>query len=165
MGPIKKLISNRIYLLGIFIVFDGCQSNNFNVNNPSVGRWVSKSPYCEVWFQNWGTYTRLLLVIDADTSIIEPNQYSTEKKNKSYLSPKPYSLIKKQQMKGNIIWEDVINWKNGNDIKFVWEVDRANPKIKLPQEFKGTIMHYNDSLRLKIFNNGENFITLALKSL
>ena len=73
--------------------------------------------------------------------------------------------VKKQQMKGNIIWEDVINWKNGNDIKFVWEVDRANPKIKLPQEFKGTIMHYNDSLRLKIFNNGENFITLALKSL
>ena len=163
MKIIQKLITIRMYLIGILIAFIGCESNKLNTPSLVSVRWVSEKPYCEVWLQNWGTYTRLLLIIDTDTVLIEPSQYSTEKKDKEYLSPKPYRLIKKQQMKGNIVWDDVINWENGNENEFIWKVDRANPKIKLPQVYNGTVAQYNDSLRLNISSNVENFVSLGLK--
>ena len=98
---------NRIWgylcLSFIYLHLTGCSSEEQFNNIVLAEKWVSASnPKCEIWFQNWGDYQRLFMVINSDTMEIKPSPYVTEKKDKPYLTPKPYNKVSKQQLKGNI---------------------------------------------------------------
>jgi len=130
--PPLALAIQILFILGIQ-VFTG--TNTLSAASLS-DKWISTSnPKCQVWFQNWGNYQRLLLIIDTDTTEVLPSPYVTEKKGKPYLKPKPYKKVKKQQLKGNLYWVEEPSWSDGVKNIASWEVDRANPKITLPQSF------------------------------
>jgi len=123
---------------------------------------VNNSKY-KVWFQNWSGYTRLFLTINEDTLTIEPNKYATQKKAKPYLFPKPYEQIFKKQLIGNIIWDSDASWEEGNVNTFTYIVDRANPKIRLPEQFEGLSVIENGQLRLELISGPEKKHHMILK--
>lgn len=128
-------------------------------------KWISTSnPKCQVWFQNWGNYQRLLLIIDIDTTEVLPSPYVTEKKGKPYLKPKPYKKVKKQQLKGNLNWVEEPSWSDGVKNIASWEVDRANPKITLPQSFNVDFILINDEMIMKIKQGDELYLEAQLES-
>ena len=129
-------------------------------------KWMSTAnPKCQGWFQNWGNYQRLLLIIDTDTTEVLPSPYVTEKKGKPYLKPKPYKKVKKQQLKGNLNWVEEPSWSDGVKNIASWEVDRANPKITLPQSFNVDFTLINDEMIMKIKQGDELYLEAQLKSI
>jgi len=151
-----------LVLLGIQ-VFNG--TNTLSAASLS-DKWISISnPKCQVWFQNWGNYQRLLLIIDTDTTEVLPSPYATEKKGKPYLKPKPYKKVEKQQLKGNLYWVEEPSWSDGVKNIASWEVDRANPKISLPQSFNVDFTLNNDEMKMKIKQGDELYLEAQLKSI
>lgn len=129
-------------------------------------KWISTSnPKCQVWFQNWGNYQRLLIILDTDTTEVLPSPYVTEKEGKPYLKPKPYKKVSKQQLKGNLYWVEEPSWSDGVINIASWEVDRANPKITLPQSFNVDFTLANDEMRMKIKQGDEIYLETQLKSI
>ena len=161
---------NRIWgylcLSFIYLHLVGCSSEEQFNNTVLAEKWVSASnPKCEIWFQNWGEYQRLFMIIKSDTIEIKPSPYVTEKKDKPYLTPKPYDKVSKQQLKGNIYWKDVPNWESGIVYNARWEIDRANPKINLPQLYDIEFSLNDDTLKLKLIEDSELYLSFNLKSI
>ena len=153
-----------LYLLLLLLL--GCSSeNNLSVNILS-DKWVSTAtPKCEVWFQNWGDYQRLLMVINSDTMDVIPSPYITEKEGKPYLKPIPYKKVEKQQLKGNLYWKEPPKWDNGQTNSATWIVDRSNPKISLPRFYDIELALAEGGLKLEVFENQESYLQLDLKSI
>ena len=142
-------------------------SNGFSKSNkgPSLtnNKWISNgSPKSEVWFQDWSGYVRLFLTTFSDTSSVDPGPYITETKNKPYLTPQPYKLIQKNQLIGNVEWDKDFSW-DGKKNNFTWKVDRANPKIKLPDLYKGEASYQEGKLILEIKKDSETIYSMVLK--
>tara|TARA_B100001758_G_scaffold84705_1_gene72018 strand:+ start:94 stop:576 length:483 start_codon:yes stop_codon:yes gene_type:complete len=156
------LLTQIIFLL----VIQGCSSKKeLNVETLS-DKWISLStPRCEVWFQNWGTYQRLFIILDDDSTEVIPSPYVTEKKGKPYLKPKPYKKVGKQQLKGNLYWNEEPSWKDGIENTARWEVDRANPNLKLPQHYKVSFTLDNGELIMDVNREGKPNLELTLSEL
>ena len=150
----------------IYLQVAGCSKNKQFKQTVLADKWVSTSnPKCEIWFQNWGEYQRLLMVIESDTMEIKPSPYITEKKGKPYLTPKPYDKVSKQQLKGNIYWNDVPKWESGAVYDARWEIDRANPKINLPQLYDIEFSLHENKLKMKLIENSVPYLSFDLKSI
>ena len=161
---------NRIWgylcLSFIYLHLTGCSSEEQFNNIVLAEKWVSASnPKCEIWFQNWGDYQRLLMVINSDTMEIKPSPYVTEKKDKPYLTPKPYDKVSKQQLKGNIYWNNIPEWESGAVYNARWEIDRANPKINLPQLYDIEFSLDGSTLKMKLIEDSELYLSFDLKSI
>ena len=161
---------NRIWgflcLSLIYLQVAGCSSDKQFNQTALADKWVSISnAKCEIWFQNWGDYQRLLMVIESDTIEIKPSPYVTEKKDKPYLTPKPYNKVSKQQLKGNIYWNDAPKWESGTVYNARWEIDRANPKINLPQLYDIEFSLNENTLKMKLIEDSELFLSFDLKSI
>ena len=105
------------------------------------------------------------MVIESDTMEIKPSPYVTEKKDKPYLTPKPYDKVSKQQLKGNIYWNDVPKWESGAIYNARWEIDRANPKINLPQLYDIEFSLHENKLKMKLIENSVPYLSFDLKSI
>lgn len=126
-------------------------------------KWISEgSPKSEVWFQDWSGYVRLFVTTFVDTSSVDPGPYITETKNKPYLTPQPYKLVQKNQLIGNIEWDKGFSW-DGKKNLFTWKVDRANPKIKLPDMYKGAASYEGGKLTLEIEKDSQLIFSMVLK--
>ena len=126
-------------------------------------KWISEgSPKSEVWFQDWSGYVRLFVTTFVDTSSVDPGPYITETKNKPYLTPQPYKLVQKNQLIGNIEWDKGFSW-DGKKNNFTWKVDRANPKIKLPDIYKGVASYEEGRLILEIEKDSQIIYSMVLK--
>lgn len=126
-------------------------------------KWVSEgNPKNEVWFQDWSGYVRLFITTFSDTSFVDPGPYVTETRNKPYLTPKPYDLVQKNQLIGNIKWDEYFSW-DGKEINFIWNVDRANPKIKLPEQYSGVASYKEGRLNLEINKGSKLVYSMTLK--
>jgi len=151
---------NFIFIILMFSI--GFSKSN---KGPSLtnNKWISNgSPKSEVWFQDWSGYVRLFVTTFSDTSSVDPGPYITETKNKPYLTPQPYKLIQKNQLIGNVEWEKDFLW-DGKKNNFTWKVDRANPKIKLPDLYKGEASYQEGKLILEIKKDSETIYSLVLK--
>tara|TARA_A100001011_G_C14067983_1_gene738991 strand:- start:281 stop:760 length:480 start_codon:yes stop_codon:yes gene_type:complete len=152
---------NLFFIILIFSI--GFSKSN---KEPSLtnNKWISEgSPKREVWFQDWSGYIRLFVTTFSDTSSVDPGPYITETKNKPYLTPHPYKLVQKNQLIGNIEWDQVFSW-NGGENSFTWKVDRANPKIKLPEMYTGTASYEGNKLILEIKKDAQVIYSMVLKS-
>ena len=161
---------NRIWgclcLSLIYLQVVGCSSDKQFNQTVLADKWVSTSnPKCEIWFQNWGDYQRLLMVINSDPIRVSPSPYVTDKKNKPYLKPKEYEKIEKQQLKGNLYWQEKPKWEKGKSYNARWEVDRANPKIKLPRLFDIEASYVDGNLVINVSEGYEPFIGMELTPL
>ena len=126
-------------------------------------KWVSEgSPKIEVWFQDWSGYIRLFITTFSDTFSVGPGPYITETKNKPYLTPQSYELIQKNQLIGNIKWDQNFSW-DGKKNSFIWNIDRANPKIKLPDRYIGTASYAEGKLFLEIGKGSQIIYSMVLK--
>ena len=105
------------------------------------------------------------MVIESDTMEIKPSPYVTEKKDKPYLTPKPYNKVSKQQLKGNIYWNDSPKWEFGKVYNARWEIDRANPKINLPQHYDIEFSLNENTLQMKLIENSELYLSFDLNSI
>ena len=144
----------------------GCSSDPDTDNGLKSEKWISTStPKCEVWFQNWSNYTRLFVTIESETLEVNPSPYVTEKKGKPYLMPKSYDKVQKQQLIGNLYWDENLNWVDGSNIQAIWEVDRANPKISLPKEYGVNVTIAGDVLKMLISKEADTLISVDLKKL
>ena len=151
---------NFIFIILMFSI--GFSKSN---KGPSLtnNKWISEgSPKREVWFQDWSGYIRLFVTTFEDTSSVDPGPYITETKNKPYLTPKPYKLVQKNQLIGNIKWDQDFSW-NGEKNTFTWKVDRANPKIKLPDIYTGTATYEENNLTLEIIKGSQTIYSMVLK--
>ena len=156
----------RNLILTIPFVIIGCSSEQITSNGLKSEKWISTStPKCEVWFQNWSDYTRLFVTIESETLEVNPSPYVTEKKGKPYLMPKSYDKVQKQQLIGNLYWDENLNWDDGSNIKAMWEVDRANPKISLPKKYGVNLTISDDILKMLISNKADTLISVDLKKL
>ena len=104
------------------------------------------------------------MVIQSDTMEIMPSPYVTEKKDKPYLTPKPYNKVSRQQLKGNIYWNDVPKWEYGTVYNARWEIDRANPKINLPQLYDIEFLLNGNTLKMKLIEDNQLYQSFDLKS-
>ena len=148
------------------LVLPGCSSDGDLSINILNDKWVSNTtPKSEVWFQNWGDYQRLLMVINSDTMDIVPGPYVTEKEGKPYLKPIPYRKVEKQQLKGNIYWNDAPKWESGIVYNARWEIDRANPKINLPRLYDIEFSLNDNKLKMKLIEDSELYLSFDLKSI
>jgi len=151
---------NFIFIILMFSV--GFSKSN---KGPSLtnNKWISNgSPKSEVWFQDWSGYVRLFITTFSDTSSVDPGPYITETKNKPYLTPQPYKLVQKNQLIGNIEWDQDFSW-NGEKNSFTWKVDRANPKINLPDMYKGEVSYKEGKLILEIKKDSQAIYSMVLK--
>ena len=156
----------RNLILTLLFVIIGCSSEPDTVNGLKSEKWISSStPKCEVWFQNWSDYTRLFVTIESETLEVNPSPYVTEKKGKPYLMPKSYDKVQKQQLIGNLYWDENLNWSEGSNIQAMWEVDRANPKITLPKEYRVNLTVADDNLKMLISNEADTLISADLDKL
>ena len=152
----------RFNLILYILLFSIGLSKSNNEHFLTNLKWVSEgSPKNEVWFQNWSGYTRLFITTFSDTLYIDPGPYVTEIKNKPYLRPRAYDLIHKNQLIGNIVWDQGFSW-NGDKNSFTWEIDRANPKIKLPKFYRGFAIYENGQLLLEIKTDSQIIFTMVL---
>ena len=125
-------------------------------------KWISEgSPKNEVWFQDWSGYMRLFVTTFSDTDSVDPGPYITETKNKPYLTPKPYELVNKRQLIGNVDWDQDFLW-DGEKNSFTWKVDRANPKIKLPEFYNGVATQSEGKLFLEIEKDSQVIFSMVL---
>ena len=160
MYNLKTSVYMRIVILIIFVLFSGCSSDVLPSTDFSSAKWISASgPNCEVWFQDWVDYTRLLIVYDIDTLDVNPSPYAVETK------AKPYRKVVKQQLIGNIYWNGEPSWDSGTVNSFIWEVDRANPKIILPQNFIVKVSLVKNTLNMQVIKDGGSFLSLNLRAL
>ena len=160
MYNLKTSVYMRIVILIIFVLFSGCSSDLRPSTEFSSAKWISTSgPNCEVWFQDWVDYTRLLIVYDIDTLDVNPSPYAVETK------AKPYRKVVKQQLIGNIYWNGEPSWDSGTVNSFIWEVDRANPKIILPQNFIVKVSLVKNTLNMQVIKDGGSFLSLNLRAL
>jgi hypothetical protein len=160
MYNLKTSVYMRIVILIIFVLFSGCSSDLRPSTEFSSAKWISTSgPNCEVWFQDWVDYTRLLIVYDIDTLDVNPSPYAVETK------AKPYRKVVKQQLIGNIYWNGEPSWDSGTVNSFTWEVDRANPKIILPQNFIVKVSLVKNALNMQVVKDGGSFLSLNLRAL
>ena len=161
----KLKTSNNVFL--IFTIFSiSCSSVSDNSSSIIGDRWIStKNPRCDIWFQNWVDYERLFITHYVDTLNVEPSAYATETTGKPYLKPKTKSVIKTQQLIGNVTWKKPPKWDNGNKNEFTWIVDRANPKKSLPIVFQGSAEKENDKMKLNITLSDDPYLTLEARSL
>ena len=160
MYNLKTSVYMRIVILIIFVLFSGCSSDLRPSTEFSSAKWISTSgPNCEVWFQDWVDYTRLLIVYDIDTLDVNPSPYAVETK------AKPYRKVVKQQLIGNIYWNGEPSWDSGTVNSFIWEVDRANPKIILPQNFIVKVSLLKNTLNMQVIKDGGSFLSLNLRAL
>jgi hypothetical protein len=160
MYNLKTSVYMRIVILIIFVLFSGCSSDVLSSTEFSSAKWISTSgPNCEVWFQDWVDYTRLLIVYDIDTLDVNPSPYAVETK------AKPYRKVVKQQLIGNIYWNGEPSWDSGTVNSFIWEVDRANPKIILPQNFIVKVSLVKNTLNMQVIKDGGPFLSLNLRAL
>jgi len=166
MKSIKQKSNMLLTQIIFLLVIQGCSSKKeLNVETLS-DKWISLStPRCEVWFQNWGTYQRLFIILDDDSTEVIPSPYVTEKKGKPYLKPKPYKKVEKQQLKGNLYWNEEPSWKDGIENTARWEVDRANPNLKLPQHYKVSFTLDNGELIMDVNREGKPNLELTLSEL
>ena len=149
----------------IYLNLLSCSSDKQFDNKVLAEKWVSASnPKCKIWFQNWGDYQRLFMVINSDTMEIKPSPYVTEKKDKPYLTPKPYNKVSKKQLKGNIYWNSVPKWEPGTVYNARWEIDRANPKINLPQSYDIEFLLNENTLKMKLIEDSQLYQSFDLKS-
>ena len=156
----------RNIVLTLTFVIIGCSSEPDTDNGLKSEKWISTStPKCEVWFQNWSDYTRLFVTIESETLEVKPSPYVTEKKGKPYLMPKSYDKVQKQQLIGNLYWDENLNWVDGSNIQAIWEVDRANPKISLPKEYGVNVTIAGDVLKMLISKEADTLISVDLKKL
>ena len=156
----------RKIILTLTFVIIGCSSEPDTDNGLKSEKWISTStPKCEVWFQNWSNYTRLFVTIESETLEVNPSPYVTEKKGKPYLMPKSYDKVQKQQLIGNLYWDENLNWVDGSNIQAIWEVDRANPKISLPKEYGVNVTIAGDVLKMLISKEADTLISVDLKKL
>ena len=156
----------RNIVLTLTFVIIGCSSEPDTDNGLKSEKWISTStPKCEVWFQNWSDYTRLFVTIESETLEVKPSPYVTEKKGKPYLMPKSYDKVQKQQLIGNLYWDENLNWGDGSNIQAIWEVDRANPKISLPKEYGVNVTIAGDVLKMLISKEADTLISVDLKKL
>ena len=152
----------RFNLILYILMFSIGLSKSNNGHSLTNLKWVSEgSPKNEVWFQNWSGYTRLFITTFSDTLYIDPGPYVTETKNKPYLRPLAYDLVYKNQLIGNIVWDQGSSW-NGDKNSFTWEIDRANPKIKLPKFYRGFAIYENGQLLLEIKTDSQIIFTMVL---
>lgn len=166
MLTLRIPVYTKIVIFNIFVFFSGCSSDVLPNSEITSAKWISTSgPNCEVWFQDWVNYTRLLIVYDSDTLDVNPSPYVTETKTKPYLKPKPYKKVVKQQLMGNIYWNDELSFDPGTINSFIWEVDRANPKIVLPQKFIVKIGLVKNALNMEVTKEDDTFLSLNLKAL
>ena len=150
----------------LLALFGGCGSKPDSSTITLADKWISvSSPVCEIWFQNWGDYQRLLLVVDSDSMIVEPNPYYTEDVDKPYLKPRSYTIVEKIQLKGNLLWDEVPVWDDGIAYSCTWEVDRANPKILLPQTYYLDMIMIDGNLKLNIKNQEYPFLAKVFKKI
>mgnify|MGYP001169624602 FL=1 len=163
MKSIKQSRYILITQITLLLIIQGCSSKKeLNVATLS-DKWISiSSPRCEVWFQNWGTYQRLLVILDDDSTEVLSSPYVTEKKGKPYLKPKPYKKVEKQQLKGNLYWNGEPSWKDGIENTARWEVDRANPKLKLPRSYEVSFTLNNGELKMDASKDNESYLDLIL---
>ena len=150
------------FILFIFMFSIGFSKSS---KGPSLTnfKWISEgSPKSEVWFQDWSGYVRLFVTTFVDTSSVDPGPYITETKNKPYLTPQPYKLVQKNQLIGNIEWDKGFSW-DGKKNLFTWKVDRANPKIKLPDMYKGAASYEGGKLTLEIEKDSQLIFSMVLK--
>jgi len=156
----RKLLS----IILLFLLFGGCESK-FDYSPITLeDKWISVSPpVCEIWFQNWGDYQRLFLVIDSDPMIVEPSPYFTENVDKPYLKPRSYKIVEKQQIKGNLYWNELPVWENGATNRCTWEVDRANPKMQLPKTYNIDMAVLDGVLKINIKDQGDSFLNKDYK--
>ena len=164
---IEELKKYRKHFYKLFyslaLVLPGCSSDGDLSINILNDKWVSSTtPKSEVWFQNWGDYQRLLMVINSDTMDIVPGPYVTEKEGKPYLKPIPYKKVEKQQLKGNIYWNEPPKWDDGHMNSARWIVDRSNPKISLPRTYNIELAMADGSLKLEVFEDQESYLQLDL---
>ena len=160
---LKKL---KYYLLTVLVTVYGCTKENLDANDSIADKWNSINGLKhEVWFQNWGEYSRLFLIIHQDTIVVEPNPYSTASKDKQYLKPKKFEKVVKQQLIGNLYWNEKPRWDSGTNNQAVWIVDRANPKLKLPMELKIDALVMLDTLKLRVRDNSSLLYDLKMKKL
>jgi hypothetical protein len=160
MYNLKTSVYMRIVILIVFVLFSGCSSDLRPSTEFSSAKWISTSgPNCEVWFQDWVDYTRLLIVYDIDTLDVNPSPYAVETK------AKPYRKVVKQQLIGNIYWNGEPSWDSGTVNSFTWEVDRANPKIILPQNFIVKVSLVKNALNMQVVKDGGSFLSLNLRAL
>ena len=111
---------------------------------------------------SWSSQLSLIcLSTFSDTLYIDPGPYVTETKNKPYLRPRAYHLVYKNQLIGNIVWDQGSSW-NGDKNSFIWEIDRANPKIKLPKFYRGFAIYENGQLLLEIKTDSQIIFTMVL---
>ena len=156
----------RNIILALPFVIIGCSSELDTENGLKSEKWISSStPKCEVWFQNWSDYTRLFVTIESETLEVNPSPYVTEKKGKPNLMPKSYNKVQKQQLIGNLYWNENLNWDDGSNIQAMWEVDRANPKISLPKKYGVNLTIADDILKMLISNVADTLISVGLNKL
>ena len=79
--------------------------------------------------------------------------------------PKSQNKVQKQQLIGNLYWDENLNWGDGSNIRAVWEVDRANPKISLPKEYGVNVTIAGDVLKMLISKETDTLISVDLKKL
>jgi len=162
----KNKYTTYLGLIFSIIFFQGCSTNQDDGILNISEKWTSTtSPRCELWFQNWGDYQRLLMVINSDPIRVSPSPYVTDKKNKPYLKPKEYEKIEKQQLKGNLYWQEKPKWEKGKSYNARWEVDRSNPKIKLPRLFDIEASYVDGNLVINVSEGYEPFIGMELTPL
>ena len=76
-----------------------------------------------------------------------------------------YDKVSKQQLKGNIYWNDVPKWESGAVYNARWEIDRANPKINLPQLYDIEFSLHENKLKMKLIENSVPYLSFDLKSI
>ena len=86
----------------------------------------------------------------------------TEKEGKPYLKPIPYKKVEKQQLKGNIYWNEPPKWDDGHMNSARWIVDRSNPKISLPRTYNLELAMADGSLKLEVFEDQESYLQIEL---
>tara|TARA_Y100001934_G_C12335801_1_gene767518 strand:+ start:1306 stop:1800 length:495 start_codon:yes stop_codon:yes gene_type:complete len=155
-----------LFIIIISFGFNFNCSTNLEIPSGLISdKWISISnPRCEIWFQNWCDYSRLLFIQESDTMNVPPSPYVTENKDKPYLEAKSYYKVEKKQLKGNIFWFGTPSWDNGITNTAVWKVDRANPKINLPQDYIISLEMMNDTLKINVEEENKPFFSGRFKS-
>ena len=70
-------------------------------------------------------------------------------------------MVQKNQLIGNIKWDKGFSW-DGKKNLFTWKVDRANPKIKLPDMYKGAASYEGGKLTLEIEKDSQLIFSMVL---
>ena len=162
----KNKYTSYLGIIFSIIAFQSCSTDKGAGITGISEKWISNSkPRCELWFQNWGDYQRLLMVIDSDTVKVAPSPYVTDKIGKPYLKPKEYEKVERQQLKGNLYWKEEPKWEKGISYTARWEVDRANPKINLPRNFDIEASYSEGNLIIGVSEGEEPYMNLELNPL